>query len=225
MENLGYLKDQLQMNIPRMVTMAKRGKSYPDKFNPGQVQYFYTFHLADGPDVKHYAKECEEESLKLFNPGETLQVVLNEGKNSETGQRYGYLVWTDKEGAEARSAARPQLGTNTHLDGQKKKLDERKAADDEKWAKKDIAQTLGMLTKLFFDATSPAQNSQLRFDEAIALAKLNRTKFTKAIEDCYMEDVIGPNETPKPAAPIAHVPSVSIDEVNAAFAPDRSEGF
>lgn len=223
METLGYLKDQLQMNIPRIVTMAKRGKSYPDKFNPGQVQYFYTFHLADGPDVKHYAREREEESLKLFQPGETLQVVMKEGKNDQ-GQRYGYLVWTDKDGAEARSAANPQPAGNTRMASDAKKLEDRQHSENEKWAKKDIAQTLGMLTKLFYDSYAGDLSAEARFSGALLLAKKCRPAFTKAIDDCYKEDVLGLGNLPKPVEPrqLSDTERQTLAMANEAFAPDTS---
>lgn len=138
MEKLPYLKDQLQTNIPKLVTIAKRVGQYPEtdyhtKQPTGRMQTLYNFHLPDGPTVRHYAKEREEEVLSLFNAGETVQVVLQEGKNEETGNRYTFPVWTPKEGAEARAAANPQPSGNTRMDGDRKKLEEKTKAEEAKW--------------------------------------------------------------------------------------------
>lgn len=212
-QKLGYLKDSLLTNVPKLVTMAKRVGQYPEtdyntKQPTGRMQTLYTFHLPDGPDVRHYAKEREEETLSLFKPGETLQVVRQESVKDD-GKRISFLVWTPPEGAEARMAAAPQMG-NTRMAGDAKKLEERQNAESEKWAKKDIAVTLGMLVKMFFEDGKD-------FDSALANAKKCRPKFVKAINDCYTEDVLGINQEPKFAdelpASIKHTPSVQVSDL------------
>lgn len=217
---LGYLKDSLLTNVPKLVTMAKRIGQYPEtdyttKQPTGRMQTLYTFHLPDGPDVRHYAKEREEETLSLFKPGETLQVVRQESVKDD-GKRISFLVWTPPEGAEARMAASPQMG-NTRMAGDAKKLEDRQNAESEKWAKKDIAITLGMLTKLFYDTIDTGTDLDMRFTLALKAAKQHRPAFNKAVNDCYTEDVLGINQEPKFADEPKHVPSVGIEEVNAAF--------
>lgn len=60
--------------------------------------------------------------------------------------------------------------------------------EDAKWAKKDIAQTLGMLTKLFYEDQLVGDitiSKSDRFLSALNLAKEHRVDFAKAIDDCY----------------------------------------
>lgn len=218
MEKLPYLKDQLQTNIPKLVTIAKRVGQYPEtdyvtKKPTGKMQTLYHFHLPDGPTVRHYAKEREEEVLMHFQPGETVQVVRQE-KVGDDGKRFSFLVWTPADGAEARAAAAPSMHTNTHLAKEAKKLEERQYNENEKWAKKDIAQTLGMLTKLFFDSrrSDTPVDVETRFDWALDLAGKNRMKFAKKIDDCYIEDFVTPKKSDFAPEPI-HTPSVSASDL------------
>lgn len=132
-----YLKKELATNVPMIITMHKRAGSYPEKdFTTkqptGKSEYLYIFTDDRGRELKHYAKEREEENLKLFNPGEKLQVVRQE-KVFEDGKRGAYLVWTDPAGAEARSAATPQIHSNTaetRIDRKQNDHDLERAAHD-----------------------------------------------------------------------------------------------
>lgn len=122
------LSDSLATNVPMLVIMHKRGKSYPNKFKPGEFNYMYIFHDEAGKEFAHFATTREEEILKLFQPGEKLQVIRKE-MQGDSG-RYYFNEWTTTEGVEARSAATPQLQGNVAQETAKKHQDRRE--DDER---------------------------------------------------------------------------------------------
>ena len=146
MSNPPKLKDNLQTNVARTLTLTKRGKAYPNQFKPGELNYMYIFADALGAEFSHFASEREEEILKLFQPGEEIQVVRAEGQ-SEKG-RYYYLVWSPKEGAEARAAASPQMRSNTGEQTQQKRQEAYK--DEQAW--KNISITLQAFTKSWIES-------------------------------------------------------------------------
>jgi hypothetical protein len=218
-QKLGYLKDSLLTNVPKLVTMAKRIGQYPEtdyttKQPTGRMQTLYTFHLPDGPDVWHYAKEREEETLSLFKPGETLQVVRQESVKDD-GKRISFLVWTPPEGAEARMAATPQMG-NTRLAGDAKKLEEQKEEEAKKWLRIDTSKIV-----FGYMNTAMAQGKTPKEAKAIAIDAWKNQE--EAIEEILVIHYKGGQEqkfAPDNAAPL-HTPSVSIDDVNAAFGPSK----
>jgi len=130
MANKPYLKDFQKTNIALVVTMLERGKQYPSKYRPDEMQYFYTFSLPDGTEAAHYASEAEERTLCLFNPGDKLQVVREERKKGDTLIKFN--TWTDTEGAEARAARAPQGITNTAVTAREKNVEEYKEHQEEK---------------------------------------------------------------------------------------------
>lgn len=150
-----YLKKQLATNVPQRFRMKKRAGSYPEtdyntKQPTGKMEFLYIFTDAKGQELKHYAKEREEETLKLFNPGEQMQVVLQETmKQTPTGEkRISFLVWTPPEGAEARAAATPQIRTNTAETRQERRQD----AYQEAQQAKDVSITLLAFSKSLIES-------------------------------------------------------------------------
>ena len=111
-----YLKKQQQTNIPMRIKLCKRWpptpeKDFTTKEPTGRNQYPYDLQDERGTQLKHYATEREEETLKLFKEGETLQVVRQEQVKTD-GKRIAYNVWTTVDGIEARTAAALPLRSN-----------------------------------------------------------------------------------------------------------------
>lgn len=218
MEKLDYLKNHLQTNIPLTVRIVKRVGQYPETdYNTGaktgRMQTLYNFELPSGEKVRHYAKEREEETLGHFQAGEEVRVVRQEA--DKNGKRITFLVWTDLDGAEARLAANPPVRTNLQETASKRELKERKDEQDEMWAKKDIAATLGMLTKMFYDDFDDKPDLADRFLAALALAKVCRPEFQKAINKCFLEDKTGIPSVPQS--------KTSLKEVEELFANSPTE--
>lgn len=110
-----YLKKSLQTNVKKIVTIKKRGGSYPETdFNTkqptGKMTFLYVFADEQGNELKHYAKEREEETLKLFSAGDKVQVVLQEMMKEINGteKRISFLVWSGLDGVE--SSVQPLRG-------------------------------------------------------------------------------------------------------------------
>lgn len=112
-----YLKKYLATNIPQILILKKRYDPKPElDFNTkeptGKNEYPYLFVTPEGRELMHYAKEYEEENLKLFKEGEHVQIVRQEKVKSD-GKSFKIMVWTPEHGAEATSAATPQPLTGT----------------------------------------------------------------------------------------------------------------
>lgn len=132
------LNTVIATNIPMKLRIKKRGGSYPEKvYKNGHVtdeltghnQYLYIFEDEQGRELSHYASEPQEETLKLFQAGEWIQVVRKEELNTKTNKRFTMYIFTPLEGAEARSAATPQIVNNTtqtRTAGKQNDLDEKK---------------------------------------------------------------------------------------------------
>ena len=123
------LKDSLDTNVPKVLTMHKRGKEYDNKFKPGEKQYHYIFR--DGTkEYSHYANTREQETLQAYNPGGQITVVRSEMVIEEGGQskRVYFLKWGEGDSAEMK--AEPQLKTNTAIKTAEKKQDEFDRAKD-----------------------------------------------------------------------------------------------
>lgn len=203
MEKLDYLKDHVQTNIPAIVTIHKRVGQYPETdFNTkqptGRMQTLYNFQLSNGRMVRHYAKEREEEVLRMFQAGESVQVVRQESTNDK-GQRFTFLVWTPTEGAEARAAANPQPMSNTRQTATERELKDR----DEKQETREIQISLAGLMQAFI---IQGKNT----DDALKAAEDARTKLIKRATEIRVG--IGP---------MTHSPQ-QIADVNAAFGEDHS---
>ena len=124
-----YLKKQLQTNIPMKLVLRKRGGSYPEKDyttkEPTKKMIFlYVFTDPQGNELKHYAKEREEETLSLFQPGDSVTVTLQETmKKTPAGEkRIGFLSWSAPGDVSVES--KPQLRSNTAERTQQAKQDE-----------------------------------------------------------------------------------------------------
>lgn len=104
------LKEHLQTNIPMILTIKKRSGPYPSKYHENEEQWLYIF-SKDGKEYSHYASSLQQKVLEDFREGEQVQVVRTEKIDGTT--RKTFYNWTDVAGAEARSAATPQLHSNT----------------------------------------------------------------------------------------------------------------
>ena len=118
------LKPSLSTNISKTLTMHKRGKEYDNKFKPGEKQYHYIFRDETGKEYSHYANERENEYLGACNPGDSMNVVLEDMVIEKDGvsQRITFLKWGTKGSSEMEAA--PQLKSNTAIKTAEKKQDE-----------------------------------------------------------------------------------------------------
>lgn len=132
-----YLKKYLATNIPQILILRKRYDPKPElefttKEPTGKNEHPYLFVTPEGRELMHYAKEYEEENLKLFKEGEHVQIVRQE-KVKADGKSFKIMVWTPEDGAEAISAATPQPLTGTATAKQEKRFEDqdkqRKAKD------------------------------------------------------------------------------------------------
>lgn len=110
-----YLKNKLATNVPEKLTIAKRVGSYPEtdyntKQPTGRMQTLYSFRMSTGEEVSHYAKEREEETLRLFNAGDVVVVTRRE-TTAKDGKRIYFLDWTAEGDASINS--KPQLENNS----------------------------------------------------------------------------------------------------------------
>lgn len=133
-----YLKKTLSTNIPKVLTIKKRGGSYPEKDyttkeETGKMTFLYIFKDVNGQELKHYANEREEETLKDYQPTQDVQVILQETMKDINGvsKRISYLVWGSPGSAEM--TAKPQLQNNTTTIRREKMAQESKESEDEKW--------------------------------------------------------------------------------------------
>lgn len=179
-----YLKKELATNIPKLVRLKARKGAYDEKkFGTdeltGKKEYLYVFADEKG-EMTHYAKEYEEEVLSVFKPEDLLQVVRKE-KDGKDGKRITFLAWTTHEGAEARSAAEPQLRTNTGLHAQEKELERQKQEEDNKWRRIDLSKIIfGYMNTEMAKGKSPS--------EAAATAKEAYQKQEETI-DAILESI------------------------------------
>lgn len=116
MEKLGYLKSKLATNVPETVTIVKRIGTYPEldyttKQPTGRDQVLYNFRMSTGEEVRHYAKEREEDTLKMFNAGDRV-VVTRKETEAKDGKRIYFLDWTAE--GDITASAKPQLKSNTY---------------------------------------------------------------------------------------------------------------
>lgn len=170
-----YLKKQLATNVPLTVRMKKRVGTYPEtdyttKEPTGRMQTLYVFEDASGNELKHYAKEREEETLRDYQPGQSLTVLLTE-KVKDDGKRISFLVWGTPGSAEMTAA--PQLRTNTATIKQEQEMDERQHQQ----RIKEIMISLAGLTQAFIST------GKYETGEAIDLAvKARQAIIDKAID-------------------------------------------
>lgn len=205
---LPYLKDVQQTNIPLLLTISKRVGQYPEtdfktKQPTGRMQTLYNFTLPDGKEVRHYAKEREEEVIALFQAGEQVQVVRQEATNAQ-GQRYTFNVWTGPDGAEARLAANPPLQKNTQQTASQHEMKER----EEKQEQKNIEISLQGLCQSFII-------QGMDIDKAIEAAVIARKKIiaksneirlgivmpAHSVTEEHVDQVFGMDTPPLPNSP------------------------
>lgn len=132
------LNTVISTNVPMRLRMKKRGGTYPEtdyttKQPTGRNVFLYIFEDEKGMEVSHYATEPQEDTLRLFQPGDWLQVVRKEELNTKTNKRFTMYVFTPEDGAEARLAATPQLRNNTTETRIARQQDERHVAEEDKW--------------------------------------------------------------------------------------------
>lgn len=181
-----YLKKQLQTNIPMKLILRKRGGSYPEKdYNTGQPTgkntFLYTFADVNGNEMKHYAKEREEEVLKLFQEGESVTVTLKETmkKTPQGEKRIGYLDWTAPgDASESVQQLRPNVAQKTL----EKKAQEYKEKDDVK----QVMISLAGLTQAFI------AGGEKDIEKAIASAVSAREKILKKAQEIVSVGCIEP---------------------------------
>lgn len=156
--------------------------------NKPYTAFIYNFRLrSTGETFEQMLFDSDHRRIGYVGPNALIRITANEK---------GYPAYTVLPTGEA-SMNVPQP-KNTAQVATERRITQEVRNDDEKWAKKDIAQTLGMLTKLFYDSDELKEFEMgTRFDKALELAGKNRTKFTKKINDCYMEDALGINQEPK----------------------------
>lgn len=124
------LGKSLPKNTPWIITYKKFGGEYPEKdYNTkeetGKKIYLYIFEK-DGVEYTHYASEFQQESLRLFIEGDTLQVVHKQ----DPGEQKSMYLFTPTEGAEAQLAATPQSNNTTQERGVKQAV---ARIDKDKW--------------------------------------------------------------------------------------------
>ena len=124
------LKESLAANKMEMVTIKKRGKSYPDQFHPGDQNFMYIFNKQDGSEFVHFANEREESTLKTYSPGDSISVVVKDFMVD--GKRQFYLQWGESDSSEMN--AEPQLKTNTAMRTEVKKQEIQRVSEDDKWS-------------------------------------------------------------------------------------------
>lgn len=202
MEALPYLKDLISTNIPVTVTISKRVGQYPETdFNTkqptGRMQTLYNFTMPDGKTVRHYAKEREEDTLKMFSAGEEIQVVRQE--SNKNGKLIHFLVWTPTEGAEARLAANPPVMSNTRETATQREMKDR----DEEREQKDIQICLQGFAQAYI---IQGKNGE----EALKLAEEDRARLIKRSGEIR----IG-------VGPLSHSPA-QVQVVNEIFGADQS---
>ena len=128
------LKENLQTNVVKILTLHKRAGTYPEtdyttKQPTGRNIILYVFRDAEGKEYKTYANEIEEQTLGAFNPGEQVAVVRVE-KVKEDGKRIYFLQWGAPDSAEMTAA--PQMKTNTAMKTETKKQDAYEQRQEEK---------------------------------------------------------------------------------------------
>lgn len=175
---LEYLKEHLSTNIPLPVVIMKRVGQYPEtdfstKQPTGRMQTLYNFQLPTGQIVRHYAKEREEDVLQHFHTGETVQVVRQE--SNRDGKLIHFLVWTPKDGAEARAAANPQPMTNSRQTATQRDLKDR----EEEREQKDIQICLQGFMQAFVASGTDAKSTDQLVEAALAFAEKAREAIIK----------------------------------------------
>jgi hypothetical protein len=190
-----YLKKMLDINVPATLIIKKRVGQYPEKdFETkqltGHMETLYIFEKS-GIECRHYAKESEEETLRMFAPGQqvicTRREVKREGKPS-----YFVLDWT--EPGDIFANAPVQTMKNTAIKTQEKKQD---AYQDEQ-KEKDIRICLQGFMQAYITAhphIGTIENLPLALDALTFAVEARRQLTQKA------KELANPAPTEVPPAP------------------------
>lgn len=130
MANDPKLKEYLMANIPKKVVMQSCGKPYPQKdFKTGAPKFHddgspvmsYMYFFTEGQNkYVHFANEVEEQTLSAYNPGDTLQVLKLEKK--QTGKpSYFIYQWSEPGSAEGNIQPEPTPTQTRKLNDSAKK--------------------------------------------------------------------------------------------------------
>lgn len=156
------LKEELQTNVVKILTLHKRGGTYPEtdyhtKAPTGRNIIMYIFRDKEGKEYKTYANEVEENTLSAYKPGDEVSVVRVE-KVKQDGTRIYFLQWGSVGSVEMK--AEPQMKTNTALNTQKKNQDQYEQKQDER----SVSIILQAFTKSWIEAgkaETPEQADEL----------------------------------------------------------------